>query len=160
MHNPLSCKLCGASGTITLPDDIAIRTVQCSACAQQQPVNHYASGGQQLLSEMARLQHAKADRENKLQQGVTCSACGGTMELPSDPQINSFACLYCRKQHLVSAFLDPKLLANMRLRNDVNAHLDDVRSTQAAAQGRERWVVFGLIAMVFLVVIIVALTRG
>ncbi len=147
MAGPFACKLCGATDAIVMPGDIVVRNVRCSACGREQLVNHYASGAQQLFEEMARIQVAKADRDAKLQQGVVCSGCGGTMQLPADPTVDSFACRFCRKERLVTEFLDAKLVANQRLRADLGARIDEARTQGAARDRRIVMLLFGFLAL-------------
>jgi hypothetical protein len=156
---PFACKLCGAPGAIAMPGDIAVRSVRCAACEREQLVNQYASGAQQIFEEVARIQAAKAERDEKLQRGVVCSGCGGTMALPADPSIDAFSCRFCGKQHLVSEFLDAKLLANQRLRADLRARVDQAQAEGAARDKRIVVLVFGLL-LLFGAVIAIVLFAG
>jgi hypothetical protein len=156
MSGPFACRVCGVAGAIVMPSDIAIRQVRCSACGREQFANAYASGAQQLFEEMARIQVAKADRSQKLAQGVLCNGCGATTPLPSDPMIDAFACPFCGRQHMMTEFLDPKLVANQRLRADLGARIEAARTAGAS---RDRVIVIVLVAALLAVAIVVAAVK-
>lgn len=115
-----ACKRCGADG-IVLPSDVATVEVTCAACGARQPVRDYAADPERLRGMAAQIMAAKAERDARRRDGVTCPGCGGNTPLPDDPSARDFTCRYCAKALLVADFVDARVLAGAELRAGMDA---------------------------------------
>ncbi len=114
------CKLC-AKDAIELPTDLATLEVTCRCCQRLQRVSDYVSDSDRLRGVGASIMAAKAERDQKLADGVACSACGGTTALPANPSVRSFSCAYCGTNLLVADYVDARVLAGSELKAGMDA---------------------------------------